>query len=361
VIYLDHAATSPMLPEVLEAMTPWFGVPANPSSVHRAGRQAAAALERAREQVAALLGRPAQGLIFVSGATEGNHTALRGLAAQGARRFAAAALEHPSVLGALAEARVELVPLPVSPSGVVLLEELPPIDVLALQAVNHELGTVQPVGRASELAAERGFLLHVDATQAAGKVELQGDPDTVVISGHKLGGPAGIGALSLREAGPFPALLTGGAQERRRRAGTVNVAGAVGMGVAAELARREQAERRQRWTALAERLRAGLRAHGARLVGAELPSTTTFVLPQIRGDLLVQALDLRGIAVSSGAACASGSVEPSPVLRAIGDPEPSGGVRVSFGRDTAEAHVDALLHAMGEALPAIRAALCWEP
>jgi cysteine desulfurase len=361
VIYLDHAATSPLLPEVRDAMLPWLGVPANPASVHRAGREAAAALERAREQVACLLGRPAQGVVFVSGATEGNHTALRGFAARGARRFAVAPIEHPSVLGALEQAQAEIVALPVSRSGVVLLEDLSPVDVIVLQSVNHELGAIQPVARASELAAQRGSLLHVDATQAAGKLELQGDPDTLVISGHKLGGPAGIGALSLREPGPFPALLTGGAQERRRRAGTVNVAGAVGMGVAAMLAHREREQRTQRWTELAEHLRAGLVPMGARLVGTMLPSTTTFVLPLIRGDLLVQALDLRGIAVSSGAACASGSVEPSPVLRAIGDPEPSGGVRVSFGRQTTRADVEALLHALSEALPAIRQALCWEP
>lgn len=368
-IYLDHAATSPLLPEVLDAMLPWMSVPANPASAHALGRRASSALEGAREQVAALLGRSAAGIVFVSGATEGNHTAVRGLWALGARRFAASAIEHPSVLGALALAGAEIVSLPAGPDGLVDLSELtlhalsPPVDAIVLQSVNHELGTIQPVEQASQIASSQGLLLHVDATQGAGKIPLVGDPDTAVLSSHKLGGPVGIGALSLRSGDRFPALLTGGSQERRRRAGTVNVAGAVGFGLACAIASREQVARVERYRALAEVLRSGLVALGARLVidhPQQVPSITTFTIPQIRGDLLVQTLDLRGVAVSSGAACASGSTGPSPVLSAIGHPEPAGGVRVSFGPSTTRAEVDEMISSLAAALPAIRAASSWE-
>lgn len=364
--YLDHAATSPLLPEVLDAMLPWMGVPANPASAHGPGRAASAALERARAQVAQLVGRPPAGIVFVSGATEGNHTAIRGMVSLGARRFAASAIEHPSVLGALAAVDASVAWLPVGRDGVVEIEAISsltePVDAIVLQAVNHEIGTIEPVEAASKLAAERGLLLHVDATQAAGKIAAAGDPDTLVLSSHKLGGPVGIGALSLRTGDLFPALLTGGSQERRRRAGTVNVAGAVGFGLACEIALRERAERSARYLVLEGRLRQGLYELGARLVVEhnKVPSITTFTFPQIRGDLLVAALDLRGIAVSSGAACASGSIGPSPVLTAVAHPEPTGAVRVSFGPASKGEDVDALLAALRSALPQIRSAIAWE-
>jgi cysteine desulfurase len=370
-IYLDHAATSPLLPEVLDAMRPWLGAPGNPASVHAAGRAAAAAVERAREQVAALLGRDPAGIVLCSGATEANHAAIRGLAALGARAFAASAIEHPSVHGALeACAGGRRIALPVGPDGAVDLGPAAGLDegdAIALMAANHETGAVQPVAEAARIAAERGARLHVDATQAAGKLallpELVARAHTVAISGHKLGGPVGAGALSLPDGGPFPALLTGGSQERGRRAGTVNVAGAVGLGAAAELARRELADRLARWERLAALLRAGIAALGGRCVAAgavRLPSTTTAVFAGIRGDTLVQALDLGGVAVSSGAACASGSVGPSPVLAAMGEPEPAGGLRVSFGPATGETDVRALLDVLAQALPRIRAAAEWE-
>lgn len=363
--YLDHAATSELLPEVLDAMRPWLGAPANPASVHGPGRAAAAAVDRAREEVAALLGRPAAGIVFCSGATEANHTAIRGAWASGSRRFAVAAVEHPSVHGALEAVGAEVVPLPVGRDGRIRPELDVPVDVLAVMAVNHETGVRQPVGEAAAVAARLGARLHVDATQGAGKGTIGGLDAawTVVLSAHKLGGPAGVGALSLRGGDPFPALLTGGKQERGRRAGTVNVAGAVGFGAACRIARARERERLERWRGLAERLRAGLDALGARQVGARegtVPSTTTVVFGGIRGDALVQALDLAGIAVSSGAACASGAVGPSPVLAAMGDPEPAGGLRISFGPSTEEADVEAVLAALGEAVPRIRAAAEWE-
>ncbi|MEQ1571115.1 MAG: aminotransferase class V-fold PLP-dependent enzyme, partial [Myxococcota bacterium] len=204
-IYLDHAATSPLLPEVAAAMAEWVGVPANPSSIHGAGRRAAAALDRARDEVARLVERDPAGIVFVSGATEGNHLAIRGVAP---RRVAVSGLEHPSVRAAVAATGATVVELSVEPTGVVALPPSLDVDLVALQWVNHELGTVQPV-HALRGCAGRAWV-HVDAAQAAGRVALGGlDADSVVVSAHKLGGPVGIGAVSLRGGEPFPALFGG--------------------------------------------------------------------------------------------------------------------------------------------------------
>lgn len=360
-IHLDHAATSPLLPEVRDAMAPWFGVPANPSSVHTSGRAAAAALDRARADVAALLGRDPAGIVFGSGATEANHTGIRGMATRGARRFAAAAIEHPSVHGALAGLAVHR--LPTGSDGVVSLADLPEdTDVVVLMAANHETGVLQPVADAARWVRQRGRWLHVDATQAAGRCALDGlDADAVTLSAHKLGGPVGIGALSLRSGEPFPALIGGGSQERGRRAGTVNVIGAIGFAAACRVAMAARDERIARWAALSDELVSGLVALGARIVGGpRIPSTTCTIVPGIRGDTLVQALDLQGFAVSSGAACASGSVAPSPVLTAMGEAEPAGGLRVSFGPETTPDDVAAFLRTLSRVLPTIRAAAAWE-
>ena len=216
------------------------------------------------------------------------------------------------------------------------------------------LATARDLG-ADALAT--GLPVHVDATQAAGRVELDlAAAHGVVISGHKLGGPPGIGVLSLPGSEAFPTLLTGGTQERGRRAGTVNLPGAVGLGVACAVARRERSTRRARWARLRVALESGLEALGARVVGAEaprVPQTTCAVLPVGPSELVVQALDLRGIAVSAGAACASGSQEPSPVLTAMGDVHPDRSLRVSLGPESTRADVDALLGALAEVLPAL--------
>lgn len=353
-IYLDHNATSPLLPEVLEAMRPWLGVPANPSSAHRAGQRAAVAVEAAREQVAALVGGAPAGVVFTSGATEANHTFLRGV---GARVVALSAVEHPSVRAAARASGARVVEMPVDALGRVR-PEADEADVVCLMAANHETGVLQDLEAARRLARRLGARLHVDATQAAGRVPLDlGDIDGVVLSAHKLGGPGGVGALVLRDGDPFPPLLGGGSQERGRRAGTVNTAGVVGFGEACRLAALELDQRRRRWARQSERLRHGLRVLGARLVGDPdrlLPNTTCVVFPGIPGEALVQALDLRGICVSSGAACASGSLEPSPVLLAMKDPEPGGGLRISLGPRSADDDVEALLAQLPEILALAR-------
>lgn len=354
-IYLDHAATSPLLAEVLEAMRPWLGAPANPASVHRAGQRAAMAVERAREHVAALVHGDPAGVVFTSGATEANHTFLRGVARRdpARTRLVVSAIEHPCVHAAAKAANVPVEVWAVGPDGIVRPSPLPSdTAAAALMAANHETGLIQPISAALGFAREAGAALLVDATQAAGRMVLDVAADAITLSSHKIGGPAGVGALVLRDGEAFPALFAG-AQERGRRGGTVNVAGVVGFGEACRLARAQLAERMDRMGRLSMRLRAGLGALGAREVGARerLCSTTCVVWPTLRGETIVQALDLRGFCVSSGAACASGSLEPSPVLTAMGDPEPAGGVRFSIGPGTTEAEIDALL----AALPAVLA------
>ncbi|MBW2253279.1 MAG: cysteine desulfurase [Deltaproteobacteria bacterium] len=358
-IYLDHNATSPLLPEVLEAMGPWLGTPANPASAHRAGQAAAAEVERAREHIATLVGGNPAGVVITSGATEANHTFLRGVVQQHPGRVVLSAIEHPSVLAAAEVGGGPVQVLDVQRSGVVRVPDLPPdTAVLSLMAANHETGVIQPLDQGRAATRAVGAALHVDATQAAGRIPLHlDDADGVVLSAHKLGGPGGVGALVLPDGAPFPPLLTGGSQERGRRAGTVHTAGAVGFGEACRLAHLELTSRRERWGTLSARIRARLRAIGARLVGDPdllLPNTTCVVFPTLLGESLVQALDLRGVCVSSGAACASGSLEPSPVLLAMGDPEPQGALRISLGPQTTPAEVDAFLQVMDEVLETIR-------
>jgi cysteine desulfurase len=367
VIYLDHAASSPLLPDVLEAMAPWLGRPGNPASIHRAGREAAAAVSRARAEVAALAGCDPDEVLFVSGATEANHTLIRAVPSlrPDRRRVVVGAVEHPSVPAAAAfVARDHGWAVDVWPAGRdgrVIPHALPDdTGALAIMAANNETGVIQPIAAAAAEAQRVGALLHVDATQAIGRAPLDLTvADAIAFTAHKLGGPVGTGALVFRGPTGVPALITGGSQERGRRAGTVNVVGAVGFGEACRLARVALAARIHHYEALSERLRAGLRALGGREVGAEAartPSTTSVVLGGATGDVLVQALDLEGVCVSSGAACASGSVRPSPTLLAMGDPDPTGAIRFSFGPTTTEADVDAALAALGRVLPRVRAA-----
>lgn len=361
-IYLDYNATSPLLPEAREAMAPWWGVPGNPASVHRAGQRAAVAVEEAREAVAALVGGRPEGVVFTSGATEANHAGVRGAARLRGGRVVASAVEHPCVLGAVGELERLGTPtgvVPVDAEGRVRAEAIPEdTAVLAVMVANHETGVIQPLGAVEARARALDAWWHADATQAAGRIPLALPADSVALSAHKLGGPPGVGALVLRDGEPFPALLTGGSQERGRRAGTVNVPGVVGFAAACWAATRDLRARTETWEALSERLRVRLAGLGARRVGAPehlLPNTTCVVFPGIDGETLVQALDQRGICVSSGAACASGSLEPSPVLTAMGDPEPGGALRISLGPDSTSGDVDQLLAALPPVLAALRA------
>ncbi|HTR97400.1 MAG TPA: cysteine desulfurase family protein [Candidatus Acidoferrales bacterium] len=354
-IYLDHNASTPVRPEVADAMHAALrDLSANPSSSHREGQRARGALERAREQVAALVRARPEEVVFVSGGTEGDHLALVGaaLARKAAgRRVACAAIEHHAVHGAvelLAELGFEHATLPCGADGrtdPMSVDALSPdTTVVSLMLANNETGVIQPVGELAARAHARGLLVHCDAVQAAGKVPVEFgalDVDYLVVSGHKFGGPKGAGALIVRRGAPLAPLARGTAHERGRRGGTENVPGIVGLGLAAELAAAELDDERARLTALRGELERGLAADTPDVVvhgrsAPRLPNTVSASFPGTRADHLLLALDARGVAVSAGAACASGAVEPSPVLAAMGVPRALaiGALRFSLGRTT---------------------------
>lgn len=357
-VYLDHNATHPMLDAARAAMDPWLGRPANPSSAHQYGQQAASAVERARAQVAELLGRSPQGVVFTSGATEALHQAVLGFSAS---RIAVGATEHPAALAAVARHSAPSDVLPVDASGRVDPAQIAAsTDLLVLQAANHETGVIQPLEAVQARCRSIGARWVLDATQAAGRIPTLPDADAVVLSAHKLGGPVGVGALVLPDGDPFPALLSGGSQERGRRAGTVNVAGIVGFGAACAAATEERQVRTQRWRALQTGLEAALSKLDGTVVGAgapRLPQTTCVVFGDLNGEALVQSLDLKGFAVSSGAACASGSVQASPVLQAMGVSNAEGGLRISLGVGTTRADLSRLVRVLPEVMAS---AALWE-
>ncbi|MBI5478907.1 MAG: cysteine desulfurase [Deltaproteobacteria bacterium] len=364
-IYLDHNATTPLDAEARAAMLPFLeGTFGNPSSVHRAGRVARHAVEEARAAVAALAGARLEEVIFVSGGTEADNLALRaGL--QAARSHGRAPhlvlspLEHPAVrecAAALAREGALVTELPVDAHGRLDPDDLrralrPDTALVSIQAANHEIGNVYPVAELCAIARERGALFHCDAVQAAGKMPLDAGaarPDLVSLSAHKLYGPKGVGALCARRDLGLAPILAGGHQERGRRPGTENVAGIVGFGVAAAVALRRWEADAARVAALRDRLeRALLALPGARLNGdpdpaGRVPGTLNVGFDGAEGALVAVNLDLAGVCVSTGAACSSGSLEPSPVLLALGCTrrEAASSVRFSLGRDTTAAEVD---------------------
>jgi len=375
-IYFDHNASTPVRPEVVEAVRVALAdLPANPSSMHREGQRARAAVERARGQVAALVHARADEVVFTSGGTEGDHAGLIGAAwalEPRGRRVAISAIEHHAVHGAaavLARTGWEVSHLPVGPEGYVdpaAVDALPSdTTLLAVMLANNETGVLQPVAGIAARARARGMRVLCDAVQAAGKVPVDCaalGADYLVISGHKFGGPKGAGALIVRQGAPFEALFRGSAHERGRRGGTENVAGIVGLGVAAAKAGEEQEGEARRLLELRKRLEEGLRGrvpdavvHGER--APRLPNTVNASFPGARSDHLLMALDARGVEVSAGAACASGAVEPSPVLKAMGVPRDLAvcALRLSMGRTTTGAEVEQVLAALVEGVRLARA------
>ena len=358
-IYLDHNATTPLDPEVLEAMLPLlregFG---NPSSLHWFGQRARAAVEEARGRVAALLAASAAEIVFTGSGTEADNLALRGVAARAReprRKVVVTAVEHHAVLNtarALAEEGVPVETVRVDADGRVDLEDLrAKVDdrtaLVSVMLANNETGVIQPVAQAVGIARERGALVHCDAVQAAGKVPVDVrdlDVDLLALSAHKLYGPKGVGALYVRRGTTMRALVRGGAQERNRRAGTENVAGVVGLGVAATLARERLEAEEARLAELRDRFEAELLAiPGTRRNGVEprVPNTTNVSFEGTEAEGLLMALDLAGVAVSTGAACAAGATEPSHVLRAMGLPPEhvQSSLRFSLGRGTTAAQL----------------------
>jgi cysteine desulfurase len=377
-IYLDHNATTPVREEAADAMAAAlrerFG---NPSSVHAEGAAARAEVERARERLAELLACRPREVLFTAGATEANNTALGPLlrAWAGARRHLISSnAEHPSVeepLAALEREGWRVTRLPVAPDGLLDPEALaaaigPETALLTLLWANNETGVVQPMARLAALARERGVRVHADATQCLGKlpVDLEAVPlDALSLSAHKLGGPKGVGALVARGEADFEALLRGGPQERRRRGGTENVPGIVGLGVAATLATRELSERSREYARLRDRLWDGITAKIPRVRrnGAEaalLCNTLSVEFEGVAGELLMQALDLDGIAVSTGAACASGRVEPSHVLLAMGRSarQARASLRFSVGHGVDDPQIERVLARLPDLVARVREA-----
>ncbi|MBP2299467.1 cysteine desulfurase family protein [Azospirillum picis] len=351
--YLDHNATTPLKPEVKAAMTQAMDLVGNPSSVHAFGRSARRAVEEARAAVAALAGvRPGQ-VLFTGSGTEANNFALRGFAG---RRVLTSAIEHESVLAA----RPDAGRFGVTGDGRADLGQLDrgladgDAALVSLMLVNNETGVVQPVPEAARLAHARGALLHCDAVQAAGRLPLSMPDlgaDLMTLSAHKLGGPAGVGALVLGEGLEPEALIRGGGQERRKRAGTENLLGIVGFGAAARLAL-EGLPAVADLAALRDRMEAEALAAfpQARVMGAgaaRVANTSCLLLPGLPGETQVMTLDLSGVAVSAGSACSSGKVKPSHVLAAMGENDRSAAcaIRVSLGWTSDDETVDRFLTA----------------
>jgi cysteine desulfurase len=366
-IYLDHNATSPLDPAVLEAMRPHWLAGGNPDSRHAAGRAARRALDRARETVAAVLGAAPGEVVFTSGGTEANNLAVFGHSREAdAGRVVAGPVEHPAVaepLAVLERRGVRVDRLPVGPDGVAEVEGAsailtfdPSVRFATLMLAQNETGAIQPVGRLAEVAADSGVPVHTDAVQAVGRVPVDFHAlgvATLAASAHKLGGPAGVGVLLVRSGTALDPLLRGGGQQGGRRPGTVPVALAVGLAEALSLWHREAAERQARWRAQRDHLERGLRAalgdgvavHGPADPARRLPQTLHVGFPGRDGNALLMQLDLAGVQASLGAACASGAAAASPTLLAMGVPEglARASVRFSLGATTTDAEVEAAL------------------
>lgn len=382
-VYLDNSATTPVDPRVAAAMARAvlenFG---NASSVHGFGQQARAAVDRARREVAALIGAKQNEIVFTSGGTEANNLAIRGLceaAAAHGRHIITSAIEHPSVAGVCVELEKrswEVTRLPVYANGIARIEDLaealrPDTVLITIMLANNEIGTIQPISQIGSLvrekraAGQRHLWLHTDAVQAAGRLPLNVDElgcDLLTMSAHKLYAPKGAGALYVRRGVRLHGQNVGGHQERERRAGTENVPGIVAFGEAAKLARAERAERSNHDRDLRDRFEAQVRnritdvvLNGDREHRLDHLSNISFRF--IEGEGLLINLDLEGVAVSTGSACSSGTLEPSPVIRALGvnDELARGSIRFSFGKENTEEDVDYTVEVLSQAVERLRA------
>src|SRR6202521_5633358 len=384
-VYLDYNATTPVEPEVLDAMLPYFsGEFGNAASIHTPGQRARAAVETAREQVATLIGARPQEIVFTSGGTESDNHAVFGVVGQAflpvsSRRDAdslphviTTAIEHEAVLNAcqaLEKSGVRVTYLATNPEGQIDLGELrrairPETVLITVMHANNELGTVQPLEEIGRIAKERDIYFHTDAVQSAGKLPIDVNAlqvDLLGLSGHKFYAPKGVGALYIRGGTRLRQLLYGGHHQRGFRPGTENVAGIVGLGKGAEIPHNAFVRDAERVSALRNKLEQGLlaRVPHARVNGgaaSRTPNTTNLVFPGIEGEALLIALDLKGLACSTGAACSSGAVEPSHVLTAIGLPpeEARASLRFSLGRHTTSADIDFALSVVPAAIAQLR-------
>ncbi len=374
-VYLDHNATSPMHPEVVDAMLPFLQNPTgNPSSLHSYGRMARSAIESARAEVANLLGCSSNAVIFTSGGTEANNLLLKGYVDRSIERpIVSSEIEHPSILEPLKQLQAEgqaVVLLKPDHDGVIDLQAASPVlasadaQLLSIIYANNETGVIQPVAELAAMVDRDSCLVHSDATQAVGKIQLdmaQLDIDALSFSAHKLRGPQGVGALIVNRK-PKNILISGGLQENKRRGGTENVAGIVGLGKAAQVARLEMEQKQHHLVQLRDVFESRLATiPGSVVFGQQaprLPNTTYFALPYYHGETLLMELDRAGFALSSGSACHSAVTAPSHVLKAMGveDNLALNAVRVSFGMDNSLQDVEMLIMKLQELvkkLPAV--------
>jgi cysteine desulfurase len=372
-VYLDNNATTPVLPEVLAAMQPYFGEHfGNASSIHHHGQETRAAVERARESVAALLGCKPSEIVFTSGGTEGDNLAIFGITQPG-QHVVTSTIEHHAVLNSckhLEASGCEVTYVPVDGSGQVDPDDVrralrPNTRLITIMAANNETGVLQSVEEIGKVAAEADVYFHTDAVQAAGKVAIdvkRMDCDLLSISGHKMHAPQGVGALYVRKGTALHPMLHGGSHERSQRAGTENVPGIVALGKAAELAREGLINGEiARISALRDRLEQTIldEVEGTRVNGhgaPRVPNTSGIYFDCIEGEALVIALDLKGLAVSTGAACSSGAIEPSHVLTAMGlRPEQArGSIRFSLGKQNSAEDVEFALSLLPQTVARLR-------
>jgi cysteine desulfurase len=377
-LYFDNAATTALRPQALEAMMPYltqgYG---NPSAVYSFAREARKGIENAREQVAKAIGADSKEIFFTASGTEANNWALRGAAEAWRHKgshIITAATEHHAVTHvceSLSRQGAEVTYLPVDPEGFVSPGDLkaairPDTILISVMWANNEIGTIQPIAELSAIAGENGVLFHTDAVQAVGHIPVSMDSipvDMLTLSAHKFGGPKGVGALYIRKGTKLSQFMYGGAQEKNRRAGTENVAGIVGMGVAIELAEAERESEYRRLSGMRDSLikRIEKAIPKASLNGprgkARLPGNVNFSFDYIEGESLLLLLDMHGCCASSGSACSSASLEPSHVLMALGIPHEKahGSIRFSLGKDSRCDDADRLMEILPKLVKQLRA------
>ena len=373
---MDHSATTPVAPEVLAAMLPYFGEKfGNASSLHRSGREAKEALEDSREKVAALLGARAEEIIFTSGGTESDNLALKGIARKNrklGKHIITTQIEHPAILEtcrALEKEGFEVTYLPVTGEGLVELSTLeasirPDTILISVMHANNEVGTIQPLEEIGRLAAERDIYLHSDAVQSVGKIPVNVDDlgvDLLSLSAHKLYGPKGVGALYIRKGTKLESIIQGGGHERRLRSGTENISGIVGLARAAELAERDMSREAERLAGLRDRLAELVlgKVKEAWINGTmkkRLPGNLNFGFRYVEGESLLLFLDSKGICVSTGSACSSHKLEPSHVLMSLGlkAEECHGSLRITLGMSNTLDEVEYVAESIVEAVERFR-------
>lgn len=375
-IYLDYAATTPIHPVVLRAMSPYFAEAfGNPSSLHFFGQEAKAGVEEARQKLASLIGAQAEEIVFTSGGTEADNLAIRGVAYANERRgnhIITTALEHHAVLETckfLEERGFKVTYLPVDGHGLVDPEDVKrtvtdKTILISVMHANNEVGTIEPIAEIGAIARERGIYFHSDAVQTAGHIPTNVNDlcvDLLAMSAHKLYGPKGVGALYIRKGTRIAPFMRGGEQERRRRPSTENVPGIVGFGKAAEIAQEEMSEETRHLTLLRDKLIRGLFERIARIhlnghPSQRLPNNVNVSIESVEGESMLLHLDLEGVAVSTGSACSSSNLKPSHVLLALGLSHElaHGSLRFSLGRGTAEEDIEHVLKVLPSIVSGLR-------